>query len=162
MDRTEGCRGRLEFGSPKSHAARTVAVPAFLVDDLAPLMEGVDRESLVFRDADGGPIRGTNWKRRAFDPAARAIGLTPPPLRVHDLRHTAASLAIRAGGSIKSLQRQLGHRSATLTLDRYGHLFPDELDALSTALEDLRSVPPTDISRTNDVGAEIVALSDRL
>ena len=44
--------------------------------------------------------------------------------------------AIRSLCSIKSLQRQLGHRSATLTLDRYGHLFPDELDALSTVLED--------------------------
>ena len=70
--------------------------------------------------------------------------------------------AIRSLCSIKSLQRQLGHRSATLTLDRYGHLFPDELDTLSTVLEDLRSVPPTDFSRTSGAAAEVIALSDRL
>ena len=77
---------------------------------------------------------------------------------MHDLRHTAASLAIRAGGSIKSLQRQLGHASATLTLDRYGHLFPDELDALSMALEDLRSDPAADSLRTVGTVANVVEL----
>ena len=50
-------RGRIEFGTPKSHDARTVAVPAFLVDDLALMMNGA-RERLLFRDSDGGPIRG--------------------------------------------------------------------------------------------------------
>jgi len=53
----------------------------------------------------------------------------------HELRHTAASLAISAGGSVKSVQRMLGHASATLTLDRYGHLFPDELDHVATRLD---------------------------
>ena len=149
-------RGRIEWGTPKSHTARTVAVPAFLTNDIAGLM--VDRESLVFRDAQGGPIRGTNWKHRVFDSAAREVGLTPPPLRVHDLRHTAASLAIRAGGSIKSLQMQLGHQSATLTLDRYGHLFPDELGALSTALEKLRSDSVADSLRTVGEVADVVEL----
>jgi integrase len=41
--------------------------------------------------------------------------------------------------TVKAVQRQLGHKSATLTVDRYGHLFPDELDALATALEGLKS-----------------------
>jgi integrase len=84
--------------------------------------------------------------------------LTPPPPRAHDLRHPAALLAIRAGGSIKSLQRQLGHRSATLTLDRSGHLFPDELDELAEALDDLKSVSPTDPSRTVADTAEVIEL----
>ena len=44
----------------------------------------------------------------------------------HELRHTAASLAIASGATVKSVQRMLGHASATLTLDRYGHLFADE------------------------------------
>ena len=42
---------------------------------------------------------------------------------------------IASGASVKAVQRQLGHRSATLTLDRYGHLWPNELDALAEALE---------------------------
>ncbi len=61
-------------------------------------------------------------------------GLTP-----HELRHTAASLAIAAGASVKGVQAMLGHASATLTLDRYGHLFPDELDAVAERLDEARS-----------------------
>ncbi|MEV0059280.1 tyrosine-type recombinase/integrase [Nocardia sp. NPDC050718] len=46
----------------------------------------------------------------------------------HSLRHTAASLAISAGANIKVVQRMLGHKTATLTLDLYGHLFDEDLD----------------------------------
>ena len=60
----------------------------------------------------------------------------PPKLRVHDLRHTAASLQIASGAGVKAVQRQLGRLTATMTLDLYTHLFPDELDALSSALVD--------------------------
>jgi integrase len=52
-------------------------------------------------------------------------------LRMHDLRHTAAWLLIREGASIKALQKQLGHTDAVQTLNRYGHLYPDELDSLA-------------------------------
>jgi integrase len=59
-----------------------------------------------------------------------------PPNRVHDLRHTAASLQIASGAGVKLVQRHLAHLTATMTLDRYGHLFPDDLDALSSASTD--------------------------
>jgi integrase len=64
----------------------------------------------------------------ADDPAA--VGLHP-----HELRHTAASLAISAGATIKSVQRILGHASAAMTLDRYGHLFEDDLDEVAERLD---------------------------
>ncbi|MGY2059318.1 tyrosine-type recombinase/integrase [Nocardia gipuzkoensis] len=71
-----------------------------------------------------------------MEPAVKAAkdsgvpaGFTP-----HELRHNAASLAIRAGASIESVQRMLGHSSASLTLDRYGHLFGDELDGVADRL----------------------------
>lgn len=54
-------------------------------------------------------------------------------MRLHDLRHTCASLAISAGANVKVAQRLLGHKTAVLTLDRYGHLFPDDLDAVAGA-----------------------------
>jgi integrase len=57
-------------------------------------------------------------------------------LRLHDLRHTCASLAISSGANVKVVQRLLGHKSATLTLDRYGHLFPDDLDAVADAFDE--------------------------
>jgi integrase len=56
-------------------------------------------------------------------------------VRLHDLRHTCASLAISAGANVKVVQRLLGHKTAVLTLDRYSHLFPDDLDAVATAFD---------------------------
>ena len=64
-----------------------------------------------------------------FDPACKAAGLTG--LRPHDLRHTAASLAIRSGANVKVVQQMLGHGSAAMTLDVYAGLFADDLDDLA-------------------------------
>ena len=75
-----------------------------------------------------------NFRRGYFDRAAASIGQSG--LYPHELRHTAASLAIAAGATVKSVQRMLGHASATLTLDRYGHLFADELDDVAARLDD--------------------------
>ena len=57
----------------------------------------------------------------------------------HELRHTAASLAIASGGFIKGVQSTLGHASAAMTLDRYGHLFGDELDAVADRMDAARA-----------------------
>jgi integrase len=59
----------------------------------------------------------------------------PERLRLYDLRHTCASLLIREGVTVKAVQAQLGHATASITLDTYGHLFPDELDQLPGRLE---------------------------
>ncbi len=76
----------------------------------------------------------------------------------HELRHTAASLAVSSGASIKGVQAMLGHASATLTLNRYGHLFPDELDAVAERLDvaRARSVVP----RVCPVGT-VTAITER-
>ncbi|MGY1894989.1 tyrosine-type recombinase/integrase [Nocardia gipuzkoensis] len=52
-------------------------------------------------------------------------------MTAHQLRHTAASLMIASGAHVKTIQRQLGHKSATMTLDNYGHLFDDDLDGVA-------------------------------
>jgi len=59
-----------------------------------------------------------------------------PRLTPHDLRHTAASLAISSGANVKAVQRMLGHASAAMTLDTYADLFDDDLDAVATRLND--------------------------
>lgn len=150
-------RGRTIVGTPKTHAARSIALPGFLCPILGEYLGAVPHSGFAFPDAAGGPIRVTNWNRRIFTPAATDVGLVPPRLRVHDLRHTAASLMISSGAGVKLVQQQLGHRTATLTLDRYAHLFPDELDALSGALDGLRERTPADSLRTvpsvGDLGA---------
>lgn len=58
-----------------------------------------------------------------------------PSMTVHDLRHTAASLAVQSGANVKTIQRMLGHTSAAMTLDVYSDLFDDDLDAVSAALD---------------------------
>lgn len=61
-------------------------------------------------------------------------GLVP-----HELRHTAASLAIRSGANIKVVQTMMGHASATMTWDLYGHLHDDDLDSVAERLDVARA-----------------------
>lgn len=71
--------------------------------------------------------------RNIWRPALRAAGMDP--VGVHILRHTCASLLIAQGAPVKAIQAQLGHSSAEPTPGRYGHLYPDDLDALSARLD---------------------------
>jgi integrase len=124
------------MGADQDGERRTVSFPHFLADQLGTYL--ADRphapDDLVFTMPAGGPLRASKWGERYFRPAVAAAGL-PQGLRVHDLRHTAASLAIRENASVKIVQAMLGHRSATQTLDRYGHLYPSDLDALADRLD---------------------------
>ena len=90
-------------------------------------------------------MRGTNVRRRWWAGAVNAAKLFPRTatlsgeeivvyFKLHELRHTAASLAIQGGANIKSLQNMLGHESAALTLDRYGHLFDSDVEAVGVAI----------------------------
>jgi integrase len=60
-----------------------------------------------------------------------------PTLRVHDLRHTYASLARRAGADLRLLQKTMGHASITVTAHIYADLYDDELDDIASALDAL-------------------------
>jgi integrase len=81
----------------------------------------------------------------------------PDGLRFYDLRHTCASLLIAQGASVKAVQAHLGHATASITLDTYGHLFPDELGTLAERLEQVRSAALDQRPRTED-GPSVVAL----
>jgi integrase len=126
--------GKIVFGSPKSHQARWLPVPAFLLDELRAEVADREPDELLFRSPQGAVMRATSFRRGYFDLAAAEAGV--PGFVPHELWHTAASLAIAAGATVKSVQRMLGHASATLTLDRYGHLFPDELDGVASRLDE--------------------------
>ena len=80
-------------------------------------------------------------------------------LRVYDLRHTCASLLIAQGASVKAVQAQLGHATASITLDTYGHLFPDELEALADRLEQVRTAALANRARTQR-GPAVVKLAE--
>lgn len=101
---------------------------------LARACEGKTRTGLVFASPEGAHlITPTVHPNSWWDRALLAAGL--PPMTVHDLRHTAASLAISAGANVKAVQKMLGHSSAAMTLDTYADLFEDDLDAVAEALD---------------------------
>jgi integrase len=91
-------------------------------------------------------LRLNNFRRRSFDPAVAALGL--PWLTPHQLRHTAASLAVSAGANVKAVQLMLGHSSASMTLDVYAGLFGDDLDAVADRLDELAAAVGADQMRT--------------
>jgi integrase len=74
---------------------------------------------LVFPAAEGGYLRRSNFRRRHWLKATRKAGLTG--LRFHDLRHTAATLAVTAGATTKELMERMGHASPSAAL-RYQHV----------------------------------------
>ena len=132
-------RGVIIRGTPKNHERRSVPFPALLTNSLEERCAGQNPDDPVFTGADGGVLRAGNFRNRVFNAAVARCMETDelfPRLTLHDLRHTAASLAVSAGANVKSVQRMLGHASAAMTLDVYADLFDDDLDAVATALND--------------------------
>lgn len=132
--------GELVWGPTKGHERREVPIPKFLVRELEAHLEGKGPDSLVFLGPRGGVVRAKVFQRAALNAAAETMGLSVPrPLHPHELRHTAASLAIASGADVKVVQQMLGHKSATMTLDLYGHLLPDRLDVVADAMDAART-----------------------
>jgi integrase len=134
-------RGRLVFGRPKNDRSRTVLLPTSIMELLAEhIARFGSSDGLVFTSPRGHALRSTNFRRSVWNGARNAIAIDSPrlaELRIHDLRHTAASLAISCGGNIKVIQRMLGHKHASMTLDVYGHLYTDDLEVVADLLDDV-------------------------
>jgi integrase len=116
-----GGGGALYVDTLKSNRGRTVP----LVLDLVPIVDrwsaGKAPDAWLFEAPHGGPLRESNWKRSVgWSAATAAAGLRG--FRVHDLRHTAASVWLAARADPKVVQRVLGHATASMTMDLYGHL----------------------------------------
>jgi integrase len=126
-------------GTTKTHAARSVAVSASVLKLLAPAMVGKAPDELLWCRGDGQPLRPpttTHWFAAAVK-RCQAADTKFPRVTGHELRHTAASLMIASGANVKTVQSQLGHKTATMTLDQYGHLFPDDLDTVADKMDEL-------------------------
>jgi integrase len=143
-------QGIVETGT-KTNRTRYVPVPE-PIWHLVKSQLAVDRDALVFPSRAGGHLANHEY-RRAFNRALTAVqavseakrqqevadngeATTPdfPSLTPHDLRHTCASLAISSGANVKLVQRMLGHATAAMTLDLYGHLMSDDLAGVANAL----------------------------
>ena len=123
------------FGPPKTESSdRVVPLPAVVADALAAHLKAFPAEpdGLVFTNSEGAPLRrsafGSTW-RRATE-AAGADGVV-----FHSLRHYYASVLIRHGESVKTVQARMGHKSAQETLDTYSHLWPDADDRTREAVD---------------------------
>jgi integrase len=137
MEAVSEVNGVLYFGSTKTNQTRSVVLPSFLRDLLAKHLNrfvGDDVDALVFTTKNGADLRIGNFRRRVWWPALDASEL-PHSVRIHDLRHTCASLLIARGAHAKAVQQHLGHSSITVTFDVYGHLLPDEQHRIAAALD---------------------------
>ncbi len=150
-------RGIIVSGTPKTHQQRSVPLPRFLIAELDAAIHGKGRNDLVFTSPHGLVLRNHTFRRNFFDSAAVSVGL--PGLTPHELRHTAASLAVAAGANVKAVQRMLGHASAAMTLDVYSGLFEDDLDALADQIDAARA--RADSLRTAAVAGERSGRSSR-
>jgi integrase len=114
-----------------------VVTPLFLRELLAAHLATEVRpeeQALVFTSRGGGPLRAGNFHRRLWRPDLNEAGIQY--LRPHDLRHTCAALLIATGAHPKAVQAHLGHSSNQVTMDRNGHLFPSDLEALAGRMEE--------------------------
>lgn len=89
------------------------------------LRTGRTGDDLLFGMTGEHPFDPSTVRRRARAAWKRA---ELEPIGLHEARHTAASFMIAAGFNVKEVSTYMGHASVTITLDRYGHLFPDAGD----------------------------------
>ncbi|MDF7641757.1 tyrosine-type recombinase/integrase [Bifidobacterium sp. ESL0784] len=133
-------------GTPKSGQGRSVPMPRIVESALLEVCAGKAENDHVFLDPSGHTIKPQSvadlkGNRTWYVSALRRLGYLPEDMpSPHDLRHTAASIAVHAGANVKALQRMLGHASAAMTLDVYADLFDSDLD---------------DVARMIDAGVEV-------
>ena len=145
-------RGTREFDTPKTrHGRRVVALGDRSIDVLRAHRERQDLEraamgdrwqecGLIFPSSIGRP-KIYHVLHRDFQLILKRAGL--PPVRFHDLRHTAASLMLNHGVPVLIVSRRLGHSRPSITLDVYGHLIPGFQEEAADLMDDL--VSPVEI-----------------
>lgn len=131
-------RGRLVLSDTlKTGKSRRVIIPGVAGELLERQAEGRGQLEPILPGTSGGYMlrpKGNSWYNGALK-RAQLIDPTIPTLRLHDLRHTAASLMVATGAHVKLVQTQLGHASAAMTLDVYSDLFPEDLGVLRSAMD---------------------------
>jgi integrase len=93
-----------------------------------------DAPQYVFTNEKGGFMDVNNWRRRVFNKALDKAGLRR--IRIHDIRHTYATLRIAKGDNLADVSNQLGHHSVKLTMDIYYHWAPGKKKSEIDALDD--------------------------
>jgi integrase len=137
----EKVKGGWRFADTKrDRSRRVIKLQEWVLEKLKGLHAGRRRSKydmpeaadLVFTTPEGRPIYSDKLAQR-FKAILREAGL--PAMRLYDLRHTAATLALSAGVPPKVVAEQLGHASAAFTLDVYSHLLPHMQDEAAMKVE---------------------------
>jgi integrase len=122
------------FGPPKTPSSnRVIPLPSIVGEALAAHIAefGEGRDRLLFTTRDGLMLSRQTW-HGAFSAAAQRIGISASS---HDLRHHAASMLIAAGCSPRAVASFLGHKNASETLNTYAHLWPNDEDRITAAID---------------------------
>ncbi|BCT76083.1 site-specific integrase [Sinomonas cyclohexanicum] len=134
--KTEGNGDRIDVGPTKTGKARVVDLDAQTLSDLrvyrkergALFLSLVRDEAYVVSDVDGNVRHPYRFSRRFTDAVAqtrRTLGEDKlKAIRLHDLRHTHATILLAAGVPVKVVSERLGHASPTITLGVYAHVMP--------------------------------------
>jgi len=136
--------GVFHEGEPKNWERRNVPFPRFLSPAIEQLCAGKSPDDHLFVDENGAHVRQPHVSKSWFLTGLQRAGIER--LTPHDLRHTAASLAISSGANVKVVQLMLGHKSAAMTLDVYADLFDDDLESVAELL-DQRATAATDVGK---------------
>ena len=124
--------GKSYVWEPKTESSvRRVSMPVFLCEELADYVKNAkpdDRFGRIFPVDDA-------WLCYRIHKYAKLAGL--PEIKVHSLRHSAASLLIDEGFDALEVSRRLGHRRVSTTLDIYSHLFPTKQAAIARRLDEI-------------------------
>jgi len=128
------------YGPPKNKKSRKVDLTPATVEALKNLQAqrkvvSIGGDDLVFTNGDGEPL-GYFYLRDAIKRIA------PKRIRIHDLRHTYATLRIAKGDNILDVSKQLGHHKVAFTIDKYGHWIPGEHKAQVDELDNLHLSAP--------------------
>jgi integrase len=129
-------RGRLVEQDTKTHRARVVQVPASVLEELREHLDAHVEESAeapIFTTPVGDRVRLSNWRHRAWQPAAAQLEF-PSWATPYVLRHTAASLMAQSGVPVTAAAASLGHDPAVF-LRTYAHLYPGDLKAVADAMD---------------------------
>jgi len=135
-------RGRIS--TPKNGKTRRVDMSLQLAESLkahkrcfVPKLVKPDTDDdpqYVFTNTEGGLIDVSNWRRRVFKKAIEKAEMRE--IRIHDLRHTYATLRISKGDNIADVSNQLGHHSVKFTWDVYYHWMPGKKKSEVDGLDD--------------------------
>jgi integrase len=161
-------RGKIE--TPKNGKTRRVDMSRQLAECLLNLKEQRTIEGLkdglaeipqwVFVSDAGKPLIANVWRRDIFRKALQRAKMRK--IRIHDLRHTYASLLIQTGESLAYIRDQLGHHSIKVTVDIYGHLAPEGSKAAVNRLDDPQTIATQTQPKEKGVNPSMVNPSNLL